>query len=102
MLVLKLDQEIIQHVNEGSSFRLLNGDVVSPAYVGWEDNGYRLEQAPDPTPDEIRALQEAARKAAYQSEADPIFFMTQRGEATIEEWQAKVAEIKARFPYPQA
>lgn len=44
--------------------------------------------------------QEAARKAAYQIEADPLFFKAQRGEATMEEWQAKVSEIKARFPYP--
>lgn len=49
-----------------------------------------------PTRDE----QEAARRAAYVLEADPIYFMSQRGEATVEEWQAKVAEIKARYPYP--
>jgi hypothetical protein len=38
------------------------------------------------------------RRAAYITEADPLFFKAQRGEATMEEWQAKVAEIKARFP----
>ena len=38
------------------------------------------------------------RKAAYIAEADPLFFKAQRGEATMEEWQAKVAEIKTRFP----
>jgi hypothetical protein len=38
------------------------------------------------------------RRAAYITEADPLFFKAQRGEATIEEWQAKVAEIKARYP----
>ena len=62
------------------------------------------------TPEEIAAIlakqpsredQEAARRAAYVVEADPIFFMSQRGEATLAEWEAKVAEIKARFPYPQ-
>lgn len=60
------------------------------------------------TPEEIAALtapppkavQEEARRAAYVAEADPLFFMAQRGEATMEEWQAKIAEIKARFPYP--
>lgn len=60
------------------------------------------------TPEEIadlsklpsRIQQEASRKAAYVAEADPIFFMAQRGEATIAEWEAKIAEIKARFPYP--
>ena len=43
---------------------------------------------------------EANRAAAYQLEADPLFFKAQRGEATTDEWTAKVAEIKARFPYP--
>jgi hypothetical protein len=38
------------------------------------------------------------RRSAYIAEADALFFKAQRGEATIEEWQAKVAEIKARFP----
>jgi len=41
-----------------------------------------------------------ARAAAYAIEADPLFFKAQRGEATIEEWQAKVAEIRSRYPYP--
>lgn len=44
--------------------------------------------------------QQAARATAYNTEADPLFFKAQRGEATVEEWQTKVAEIKARFPYP--
>lgn len=47
-----------------------------------------------------RGQQEAERRAAYQVEADPLFFMAQRGEASLDDWQAKVAEIKARFPYP--
>lgn len=39
------------------------------------------------------------RRKAYEAEADPIFFLIQRGEATQEQWQAKIAEIKARYPY---
>ena len=38
------------------------------------------------------------RRSAYIVEADPLFFKAQRGEATVQEWQAKVAEIKNRFP----
>ena len=38
------------------------------------------------------------RRNAYIAEADALFFKAQRGEATMEEWQAKVIEIKARFP----
>jgi hypothetical protein len=48
----------------------------------------------------IRAAEDASRQRqqAYIAEADPLFFKAQRGEATMEEWQAKVAEIKTRFP----
>jgi len=41
---------------------------------------------------------ESNRKAAYISEADPLFFKWQAGEATEAEWKAKRDEIKARFP----
>jgi len=76
-------------------------EVITDAVTG--------EQTTRPlTPQEVAALtalpskaaQEEARRAAYQLEADPLFFMAQRGEATLAEWQAKVTEIKARFPYP--
>ena len=42
-----------------------------------------------------------SRAAAYTAEADPLFFKAQRGEATLEEWQAKVDEIRERFPYAE-
>ena len=48
---------------------------------------------PPPLPDMI-----AFRKAAYIAESDPLFFKWQRGEATREEWLAKIAEIQARYP----
>lgn len=38
------------------------------------------------------------RAEAYRAESDPIFFKAQRGEATLQQWLDKVAEIKAR-PY---
>ena len=66
--------------------------------------------ARDFTPKEIEAFiaasaptaeeQEERRHIAYAAEADPIFFKAQRGEATMDEWEAKVMEIKDRFPYP--
>ena len=56
---------------------------------------------PEPEPPTFEQ-QQSARAEAYRTEADPLFFMSQRGEATEAEWQAKVAEIKARFPYPEA
>ena len=54
----------------------------------------------DVLPGELRKEVELKRSAAYIAEADPLFFIAQRGEATTDEWTAKVAEIKARFPYP--
>ena len=46
------------------------------------------------------AAQEAAKKAAraeaYRTESDPLYFKAQRGEATMQEWLDKVAEIKSR------
>ena len=52
------------------------------------------------TAEQPRKEAELNRAAAYAAEADPLFFKAQRGEATTDEWTAKVAEIKARFPYP--
>ena len=49
--------------------------------------------------EQARALAERNRASAYATEADPLFFKAQRGEATMDEWNAKVAEIRARYPY---
>ena len=64
------------------------------AYLAWLAAGNTPEPAdPPPTPDTS-----ALRRAAYAAEADPLFFMAARGEATQQQWLAKVAEIKARWP----
>jgi hypothetical protein len=47
---------------------------------------------------EHAAQVEAQRAEAYRTESDPLFFKSQRGEATHQEWLDKVAEIKARYP----
>jgi hypothetical protein len=55
--------------------------------------------------DELVCLQEAEpakiakqnRLTAYQNESDPLFFKAQRGEATMDEWKSKIAEIKLRY-----
>jgi len=49
---------------------------------------------PPPVPVDTEAL----RRAAYEQEADPLFFRAQRGEIPEQEWLDKVAEIKARYP----
>jgi hypothetical protein len=97
-------------------FAIIENGVVSNVVVAdapLENNWVETEQAgpgwlyqngeflPPPPVVPSKDEQEAKRKAAYEAEADPLFFMSQRGEATVEEWQAKVAEIKARYPYPE-
>lgn len=45
----------------------------------------------------VLAANKVARAEAYRIESDPLFFKAQRGEATIDEWLAKVEEIKNRY-----
>lgn len=79
------------------------------------DNGleWKDEVQSEPTQAEIdaelvRLAQEhpfkeaqANRALAYKEESDALFFKAQRGEIPLAEWEAKVAEIRARFPYPE-
>jgi hypothetical protein len=97
-----IDYTHILCINYEGSQWMLNGD----SYDGliW------MSETPKPTQEELDALwdstkvilknQEAHRQraAAYIIESDPLFFKAQRGEATMEDWQSKVAEIKAKYP----
>lgn len=56
---------------------------------------------PEVLKSQFNAEQKKARELAYREESDPVFFKTQRGEATLEEWNAIVEEIKNRYPYQQ-
>ena len=55
------------------------------------------------TPDNsvLTEQQRQRRQAAFALEADPLFFKWQAGEAAKEDWEAKRAEIRARFNYPE-
>jgi len=58
-------------------------------------------EGPEPSPAAYTIEQlESLRASAFREEADPLFFEWQAGEGTQEAWQAKRAEIRARFPYP--
>lgn len=46
----------------------------------------------------FNAEQSQKRSQAYIVESDPLFFKAQRGEGTMADWEAKVAQIKARYP----
>ena len=76
----------------------LTGETVETVLTGADADAWRARfEIPD---EEKLESARNSRAAAYAAEADPLFFKAQRGEATTEEWTAKVAEIKARFPYP--
>jgi hypothetical protein len=51
--------------------------------------------------DSFNLQQKKNRQVAYEKESDPLFMKYQRGEATKEEWEAKVAAIAARYPYQE-
>jgi hypothetical protein len=72
-----------------------------------------LDSSPKPTENELRDLWpdvlykvrymkvERQRQSAYQQESDPLMAKYLRDEIPKEEWLAKVAEIKERYPYPE-
>jgi hypothetical protein len=47
-----------------------------------------------------RMSAQQSRASAYAAEADPLFFKVQRGEADQADYDAKIAEIRTRYPYP--
>jgi hypothetical protein len=92
------------------SIGMVEMDVEQAYDGGWYIKGYAPEK-PEPTKEEIQAL----RSEAYKTEVDPITCHIQRlgdEEQTAEviteianlvaERKAKVEEIKARYPYPDA
>ena len=82
--------------------------------VGGDPAGIILweNEAPQPTPEELlKAAPEGALKreklrveqqrfAAYQTQADPLFFGWQRGANTEQEWLDAVQAVKDQYPYP--
>lgn len=97
-----IDYTLILTVNYPNTQWVLRGN----SYDGLE----WLSDSPKPSKENLDALWEqtqktvanqqadANRHAAYVAESDPLFFKAQRGEGTMADWEAKVAEIKARYP----
>jgi hypothetical protein len=48
-----------------------------------------------------RKAVEEQRRAAYQTESDPLFFGWQRGDNTEQEWLDAVEAVKQAHPYPE-
>lgn len=49
--------------------------------------------------DAFNKMQKRKRQSAYVAESDPLYFKSQRGEATLQEWLDAIAVIDARYPY---
>lgn len=60
---------------------------------GW----YPASLWPDLLAAHVAAEVERKKQAAYQAEADPLYFKAMRGEGSLADWLAKVAEIRGRF-----
>ena len=95
------DGVVVNAVLAEADFAVEQGWVLLPEGVGptWLYDGSTFS-APLPYVPTLEQ-QQAARAAAYRQEADPLFFQAQRGKATQQEWLDKIAEIEARFPYPE-
>jgi hypothetical protein len=86
---------ITQNLSEGTP-ELLEG-VWTQVWVLFDATEEEVEQRKAEQLNNIKQQ----RASAYTREADPLFFKAQREEATLEEWSAKVEEIRVRYPYPE-
>lgn len=76
----------------------------TPVYSAERGRWEQAWQVVDASADEIARRQaeraeqvRQQRQAAYEQEADPLYFQWQRGEATQQEWLDKIADIKRRY-----
>ena len=100
------DYTAVLSANYRDAFWTLDGD----SYDGltW------LSDTPKPTQAELDAAWpqvqydrqvaaiENARRRAYETQSDPLFFEWQRGDGTEQAWLDAVAAVKAAHPYPPA
>jgi hypothetical protein len=95
------DGVVVNAVLSEADYAAEQGWVLLPEGVGptWLYDGSTFSKPLPymPTHEE----QEAKRATAYALEADPLFFQAQRGKATQQQWLDKIAEIEARYPYPE-
>lgn len=77
-------------------------DSIVPVYLvplTAEEEAER-EQWAAAQPERDRIAVQQARQAAYQRDADPLFFGFQRGDNTEQEWLDAVQAVKDANPYP--
>lgn len=88
-----------QPPEKSQAVMLTEDDKISVGYL-FIDGAFTPLAAPIVDTEVFNAAQKEAREEAYRIESDPMFFKAWRGEDTdLSEWNEKVAEIKARYPY---
>jgi hypothetical protein len=88
---------ITQNVVEGSP-------VFDQIKQEWKQSWEVIEASPEQVKERTSELiieAKGKRQRAYEREADPLYFKAQRNEATLQEWLAKIDQIKNRYPYPE-
>lgn len=83
-----------EFVLRGDKLEWLDQNQTEPTAKEIVAEAARLEAA------EPLHIAQQQRSAAYQQEADPLFFKYQAGEVDKADWIAKREEIRQRFPYP--
>ena len=94
---------VLTAIRPGAQWTLFGNDY---AGLTWLDESAKPSQAeldaawPQVQWDREYAQAQRDRHAAYVSNADPVFFRWQRGEATEQDWLAAVASVDESHPYP--
>jgi hypothetical protein len=93
---LNVKPEVLGLSVDGSEIYHWEGGDPQPSQEVLEAEWARYEAEGGQAKDEVNRK----RRVAYAAEADPLFFQVQRGEVEQSVYDAKIAEIKARYPNP--
>ena len=88
-LIDKGTQSVISVIPEGGWLTLPNGDRVSPAVDGWENDDFLLQTAPlppDPTPEELLAERRANMRLSFAQLMIGLVKEGWLGQADAEGW----------------
>jgi hypothetical protein len=101
-----IDYAAVLTVNYPGAQWTLNGDTYDG--LTWLDDTPKPSEAeldaawPQVNYDRQVVAVETARRYAYETTSDPLFFEWQRGDGTEQAWLDAVAAVKAAHPYPPA
>jgi len=80
---------------------IIPADQVAGASITTVANDYLNPEQQSAAIITFNIQQKKNRFAAYTVESDPIFFKSQRGQATNQQWLDAVAAVDAKFPYKE-